>query len=127
MDNQHKQIKGYRDLSQAEIDAMNMAKSLAAEVGTLIEHFEKQEGYLIIIPESGIEAYALTHWSKAHVRMEMRLIVDCSNFPEMLQAIDPGCQCPACAWTGIKHASDCGVHNEPAFGMGICNCGAKAD
>lgn len=37
MDNQHKQIKGYRDLSQDEIDAMNEAKSLAAQVGALIE------------------------------------------------------------------------------------------
>jgi hypothetical protein len=30
MDNQHKKIKGYRDLSQAEIDAMNQIKEKAA-------------------------------------------------------------------------------------------------
>ena len=29
MNNQHKQIKGYRDLSQTEIDLMNEGKSLA--------------------------------------------------------------------------------------------------
>lgn len=35
MDNQHKQIKGYRDLSQAEIDAMNEVKFLSEKVGEL--------------------------------------------------------------------------------------------
>ena len=41
MDNQHKQIKGYRDLSQAEIDAMNAVKAEASRVGILIEELEK--------------------------------------------------------------------------------------
>lgn len=36
MDNQHKQIKGYMDLSQEEIDLMNEAKSLAVQVGDLV-------------------------------------------------------------------------------------------
>lgn len=36
MDNQHKQIKGYRDLSQTEIDLMNEGKALAVQVGTWI-------------------------------------------------------------------------------------------
>jgi len=40
MDNQHKQIKGYRDLSQVEIDAMNAVKAEAAKVGLLIEELE---------------------------------------------------------------------------------------
>jgi len=37
MDNQHKKIKGYRDLSQAEIDTMNAIKEKAEEVGYLIK------------------------------------------------------------------------------------------
>lgn len=37
MENQHRQIAGYRDLSQAEIDAMNLIKTKADEVGALIE------------------------------------------------------------------------------------------
>jgi len=37
MDNQHKLIKGYRDLSQVEIDAMNSVKSEGERLGTLIE------------------------------------------------------------------------------------------
>lgn len=40
MENQHKKIKGYRDLSQQEIDDMNESKELAAQVGNLIEKLE---------------------------------------------------------------------------------------
>ncbi|WP_244134224.1 hypothetical protein [Burkholderia gladioli] len=32
------------------------------------------------------------------------------------------CQCPACAG-GTIHASDCAVHNGPAYPNGPCNCG----
>lgn len=32
MDNQHKKIKGYRDLSQAEIDLMNRIKAKGSEL-----------------------------------------------------------------------------------------------
>jgi len=38
MDNQHKKIKGYRDLTADEIAMMNDAKELAEQVGTFIEH-----------------------------------------------------------------------------------------
>lgn len=34
---QHKLIKGYRDLSQAEIDAMNAVKAEGTRLGILIE------------------------------------------------------------------------------------------
>lgn len=44
MDNQHKKIKGYRDLTQAEIDAMNAVKEKAEEVGRLCDHLRSQEG-----------------------------------------------------------------------------------
>ena len=37
MDNQHKQIKGYRDLSQLEINQMNAIKDIAAKVGDIID------------------------------------------------------------------------------------------
>ena len=36
MNNQHKQIKGYRDLSQDEINLMNEVKQKASEVEALI-------------------------------------------------------------------------------------------
>lgn len=37
MKDQHKLIKGYRDLSQAEIDAMNAVKAEGIRLGNLIE------------------------------------------------------------------------------------------
>jgi hypothetical protein len=42
MDNQHKKISGYRDLSQEEIDAMNEGKALAAQCGAWIEKLQAQ-------------------------------------------------------------------------------------
>ena len=44
MDNQHKKIKGYRDLSQEEINLMNEAKELSVKVGELVEKIEQTEG-----------------------------------------------------------------------------------
>lgn len=41
MDNQHKQIKGYRDLTTEEIAAMNEVKIVAEEVGELVEKISK--------------------------------------------------------------------------------------
>ena len=43
MDNQHKQIKGYRDLSQEEINLMNKIKALAEQVGELYEEIVEHE------------------------------------------------------------------------------------
>lgn len=44
MDNQHQKITGYRDLTQAEIDAMNEIKAKGAEVGALVEKLRAQPG-----------------------------------------------------------------------------------
>lgn len=43
MDNQHKKIKGYRDLSQAEIDLMNKVKEKGVELGDLVSQLEAME------------------------------------------------------------------------------------
>lgn len=40
MDNQHRQIRGYRELSAEEIGMMNAAKGLAEQVGAFIETLE---------------------------------------------------------------------------------------
>lgn len=44
MKDQHEKIKGYRDLTQAEIDLMNEAKSLAEQVGALTEKVKTTPG-----------------------------------------------------------------------------------
>lgn len=43
MENQHKHIQGYRDLSKAEIDAMNTVKDFEASVGKMIQHMEQSQ------------------------------------------------------------------------------------
>lgn len=42
MDNQHRKIKGYRELSQDEIDLMNEIKAKGAELGELVEKLERK-------------------------------------------------------------------------------------
>lgn len=41
MDNQHKKIKGYRDLTAEEIELMNESKAMAEQVGGFIDKLEK--------------------------------------------------------------------------------------
>lgn len=41
---QHTKIKGYRDLSQDEIDAMNKIKNLEAQWNTLVDELKTLEG-----------------------------------------------------------------------------------
>jgi len=40
MKDQHEKIKGYRDLSQEEIDLMNECKDLAGKCGELVEKLQ---------------------------------------------------------------------------------------
>lgn len=42
MNNQHKLISGYRDLTEDEIALMNEVKAKAAEVGTLVEKLRER-------------------------------------------------------------------------------------
>lgn len=44
MDNQHKLIKGYRDLSESEITLMNEVKAKAEEVGALVDKLMSTNG-----------------------------------------------------------------------------------
>lgn len=44
MDNQHRKIKGYRELTQAEIDLMNEIETKGAELGDLVAKLRANEG-----------------------------------------------------------------------------------
>lgn len=44
MENQHRQIKGYRELSQAEIDLMNEVKTKGIELGSLVDKLKAADG-----------------------------------------------------------------------------------
>ena len=41
MDNQHKKISGYRDLTQEEIDQMNAVKAVGTQLGLLIKNMKQ--------------------------------------------------------------------------------------
>lgn len=41
MDNQHRKISGYRELSQEEIDVMNEIKQKGAELGALVDKLKR--------------------------------------------------------------------------------------
>ncbi len=43
MENQHRKIKGYRELSQEEIDLMNEIKSMGIELGALLEKLKENK------------------------------------------------------------------------------------
>jgi len=45
VDNQHRQISGYRDLSQDDIDLMNEMKKQERDMLTALEAFEKDERF----------------------------------------------------------------------------------
>ena len=44
MENQHRKITGYRELSQQEIDDMNAVKAMARDVGAMIEELQQNKG-----------------------------------------------------------------------------------
>jgi len=47
MENQHRKITGYRELSQEEIDLMNAIKAKGDELGKLVNQLEARLGYEI--------------------------------------------------------------------------------
>jgi hypothetical protein len=51
MDNQHKQIKGYRDLSQEEIDLMNEIKEHAERTRELLNRIDRHIDAQAIDPD----------------------------------------------------------------------------
>lgn len=44
MENQHRHIKGYRELTQVEIDLMNEIKTKGAELGALVDKLRNASG-----------------------------------------------------------------------------------
>ena len=43
MDNQHRKIKGYRELSQDEVDLMNEIKTKGVELGELVDKLRETD------------------------------------------------------------------------------------
>lgn len=45
MDNQHKKITGYRELTQQEINAMNVVKDLGEEINEIVSEMESVDTF----------------------------------------------------------------------------------
>lgn len=55
MDNQHKKITGYRDLSQSEIDGMNSIKALEADAGELFKQIEGVDQRTLALAKTNLQ------------------------------------------------------------------------
>lgn len=63
MENQHRLVKGYRDLSQSEIDAVNSIKLAEQDIGQLFQQIQAMPGVdqrCLALAKTGLqEAF---HW-----------------------------------------------------------------
>lgn len=66
MENQHRKIKGYRELSQAEIDLMNEIKEKGVELSLLIEKVNKITDSLSSDVRESAEPYRWSALAKTH-------------------------------------------------------------
>lgn len=63
MKDQHTKIKGYRDLSQSEVDAMNSVKALEGDIAALVKQLSNLPGVNL-----RDLALARTHFEDACIR-----------------------------------------------------------
>lgn len=58
MENQHRQIKGYKELDQQQIDMMNSIKSAGKDIGELLDQLEtsgKLDGRWLAIAKTDLQ------------------------------------------------------------------------
>jgi hypothetical protein len=62
MENQHRKIKGYRELSQEEIDKINKIKDIGIAIGSLVEDLKCVRGFEVPeAPDQRWVAIGATH------------------------------------------------------------------
>lgn len=59
MDNQHRKISGYRELTPLEIDRMNRIKALEAEAASLFSEIQEAETEVPIVDQEALRSLAL--------------------------------------------------------------------
>ena len=84
MENQHKKIKGYRDLSQEEIDLMNRIKAKGGEVGELILELEmlRAKNMSASLTTKDLEAARCLSVAKGHLQTGFMWFVRAIALPE---------------------------------------------
>lgn len=84
MDNQHRKISGYRDLSQEEIDLVNQIKQIGNEIGAL--HVAILERDITDRPKQDLEI--AEHHLKTGLMWLTRAITQPSGFQSRLHQFD---------------------------------------
>lgn len=83
MENQHRKITGYRELSQAEIDLMNEIKAKGVELGELIKKLEDNQ--VRITAEHGTGDAEPLRWisiGKSHLQQGLMALTRAVAKPE---------------------------------------------
>ncbi len=68
-ENQHRLIKGYRDLTQEEIDLMNKIKGIGTEIEKIIEEVEQTNLVVGSNTELDAEPSMWTHQAKINLKI----------------------------------------------------------
>ncbi|MDH7548259.1 Acb2/Tad1 domain-containing protein [Stenotrophomonas geniculata] len=83
MENQHRKITGYRELSQAEIDLMNEIKAKGAELGALVKRLEDNQARTTAEHGSGdAEPFRWIAIGKTHLQQGLMALTRAVAKPE---------------------------------------------
>lgn len=83
MDNQHRQIKGYRELTQDDINMMNEIKQKGAELGELIHKLEaRQQDIAREFRTGDAEPYRWISIGKTHLQQGLMALTRAVAKPE---------------------------------------------
>lgn len=83
MENQHKLIKGYRDLSQEEVDLMNRIKEKEKETLSLISELQElRTGESGLTPEQVVESQRCVALAKTNIQTGYMWFVRSVALPE---------------------------------------------
>ena len=83
MDNQHRQIKGYRDLDQETIDTMNLIKAKGRELDELIDHLTARQTQITAEHGTGdAEPYRWLQIGKTHLQQGLMALTRAVAKPE---------------------------------------------
>lgn len=85
MENQHRKITGYRELSQADIDLMNEIKAAGAELGALIDRVIAQNAKAHAEGDTvpfAAEAHRWSNIAKTHLQQGVMALTRAVAKPE---------------------------------------------
>ncbi|PZS48868.1 DUF7681 family protein [Stenotrophomonas maltophilia] len=83
MENQHRKITGYRELTQAEIDLMNDIKAKGAELEALVKRLEDNQAHITAEHGSGdAEPFRWIAIGKTHLQQGLMALTRAVAKPE---------------------------------------------